>query len=149
MFFLFLRDALSGQIQELTFSEVESAAQAQHIEAIEYTLIGGDNFDLVKINGKMYDQHKTLYGGVVLFESIMRIDQAETLLITVENYGGVTNIIPKSGVTLWTVLLNLVPMILILVVLFIIFRNANSQNSKAFDFAKNRAKLNREKINYI
>ena len=143
--FLFLRDALSGQIQELTFSEVESAAQAQHIEAIEYTLIGGDNFDLVKINGKMYDQHKTLYGGVVLFESIMRIDQAETLLITVENYGGVTNIIPKSGVTLWTVLLNLVPMILILVVLFIIFRNANSQNSKAFDFAKNRAKLNREK----
>jgi len=143
--FLFLRDALSGQIQELTFSEVESAAQAQHIEAIEYTLIGGDNFDLVKINGKMYDQHKTLYGGVVLFESIMRIDQAETLLITVENYGGATNIIPKSGVTLWTVLLNLVPMILILVVLFIIFRNANSQNSKAFDFAKNRAKLNREK----
>ncbi len=143
--FLFLRDALSGQIQELTFSEVESAAQAQHIEAIEYTLIGGDNFDLVKINGKMYDQHKTLYGGVVLFESIMRIDQAEILLITVENYGGATNIIPKSGVTLWTVLLNLVPMILILVVLFIIFRNANSQNSKAFDFAKNRAKLNREK----
>jgi len=143
--FLFLRDALSGQIQELSYSEVENAAQAQHIEAIEYTLIGGDNFDLVKITGKMYDQHKTLYGGVVLFESIMRIDQAETLLITVENYGGSTNIIPKSGVTLWTVLLNLVPMILILVVLFIIFRNANSQNSKAFDFAKNRAKLNREK----
>ncbi|MBN2268689.1 MAG: ATP-dependent zinc metalloprotease FtsH [Acholeplasmataceae bacterium] len=143
--FLFLRDALSGQIQELTYSEVENAAQAQHIEAIEYTLIGGDNFDLVKITGKMYDQHKSLYGGVVLFESVMRIDQAETLLITVENYGGSTNIIPKSGVTLWTVLLNLVPMILILVVLFIIFRNANSQNSKAFDFAKNRAKLNREK----
>ncbi|MDY0338447.1 MAG: ATP-dependent zinc metalloprotease FtsH [Acholeplasmataceae bacterium] len=143
--FLFLRDALSGQVQELTFSEVENAAQAQHIEAIEYTLIGGDNFDLVKINGKIYDQHKALYGGVVLFESIMRIDQAETLLITVENYGGSTNIVPKSGVTLWTILLNLVPMILILVVLFIIFRNANSQNSKAFDFAKNRAKLNREK----
>ena len=143
--FLFLRDALSGQVQELTFSEVENAAQAQHIEAIEYTLIGGDNFDLVKINGKIYDQHKALYGGVVLFESVMRIDQAETLLITVENYGGSTNIVPKSGVTLWTVLLNLVPMILILVVLFIIFRNANSQNSKAFDFAKNRAKLNREK----
>ena len=143
--FLFLRDALSGQVQELTFSEVENAAQAQHIEAIEYTLIGGDNFDLVKINGKIYDQHKSLYGGVVLFESIMRIDQAETLLITVENYGGSTNIIPKSGITLWTVLLNLVPMILILVVLFIIFRNANNQNSKAFDFAKNRAKLNREK----
>jgi cell division protease FtsH len=143
--FLFLRDALSGQVQELTFSEVENAAQAQHIEAIEYTLIGGDNFDLVKINGKIYDQHKALYGGVVLFESIMRIDQAETLLISVENYGGSTNIVPKSGVTLWTILLNLVPMILILVVLFIIFRNANSQNSKAFDFAKNRAKLNREK----
>lgn len=143
--FLFLRDALSGQVQELTFSEVENAAQAQHIEAIEYTLIGGDNFDLVRINGKIYDQHKALYGGVVLFESVMRIDQAETLLITVENYGGSTNIVPKSGVTLWTVLLNLVPMILILVVLFIIFRNANSQNSKAFDFAKNRAKLNREK----
>ena len=143
--FLFLRDALSGQVKEMSFLEVQQAAQSQHIEAIEYTLIGGDNFDLVRINGKLYDQHKNLYGGTVIFESIMRIDQAENILIVVENYGGQTNIIPKSGVSFWTVLLNLVPMILVLVVLFIIFRNANSQNNRAFDFSKNRAKLNREK----
>ncbi|HRX45563.1 MAG TPA: ATP-dependent zinc metalloprotease FtsH, partial [Acholeplasmataceae bacterium] len=59
--------------------------------------------------------------------------------------GGTTAIGVRSGITIWTVLLNLVPMILVLVILFIIFKNANNQNSKAFDFAKNRAKLNREK----
>jgi cell division protease FtsH len=143
--FLFLRDALQGEVQELTTSEIQAAANLGHIESIEYSLIGGDNFDLVQVNGKIYDQHKALYNNIVGFERVMRIDEAAGILLIVDGYGGTTAVVAKSGITIWTVLINLVPMILVLVILFIIFKNANNQNSKAFDFAKNRAKLNREK----
>ena len=100
---------------------------------------------MVQVNGKIYDQHKALYNNIVGFERIMRIDEAAEILLIVDGYGGTTAVVAKSGITIWTVLINLVQMILVLVILFIIFKNANNQNSKAFDFAKNRAKLNREK----
>mgnify|MGYP001109492864 CR=1 FL=1 len=143
--FLFLRDALAGQVNDLTASEIQAAANAGHIESVEYVLVGGDNYDLVRISGSIYEQHAGLYDNMVLFERVMRIDQAQEILTIVDGYGGATRIVEKPGVTFWSLLINLVPIILIVVVLFIIFRNANSQNNKAFDFAKNRAKLNREK----
>ncbi|MBE0700554.1 MAG: ATP-dependent zinc metalloprotease FtsH, partial [Acholeplasmataceae bacterium] len=145
--FFFLRNALEGQSQELTISEIQTAAAAGHIEEINYELIGGDNFDLVQVSGKIYDQYKSnpLYNDIALFERVMRIDQAQDIFALVEANGGTTSIVPKSGITIWTVLINLLPIALILVILFFIFRNANSSNNKAFDFAKNRAKLNREK----
>ena len=145
--FLFLREALAEDVSTLSASEIQVAADAGHIKSIEYVLVGGDNFDLVRVNGVIYEQYKNLpmFSGTVRFESVMRIDQATEIFALVELRGGSTNIEVKSGITIWTILINLVPIILILVVLFIIFRNANNQNSKAFDFAKNRAKLNREK----
>ncbi len=144
--FLFLRNALEGQTQELTTTEIQEAATAGHIEEITYELVGGDNYDLVIVTGKIYDQHKDhpRYDGIVLFERVMRIDQAEAIFEIVGTTG-TTNIVTRSGITFWTVILNLFPIALFLVVLFIIFRNANSQNNRAFDFNKNRAKLNREK----
>jgi cell division protease FtsH len=143
--FLFLRDAFTGQVNDLTASEIEAAANAGHIESIEYELIGGDNYDLVTVRGLIYEQYVTSYDNIIMFERVMRIEQAQEILDTVEAYGGETQIVEKSGITFWSVLINLAPLILFVVVLFIIFRNANSQNNRAFDFAKNRAKLNREK----
>ncbi len=143
--FLFLRDAFTGQVNDLTASEIEAAANAGHIESIEYELIGGDNYDLVTVRGVIYEQYVTSYDNILMFERVMRIDQAQDILETVEDYGGDTQIVEKSGITFWSILINLAPLILFVVVLFIIFRNANSQNNRAFDFAKNRAKLNREK----
>jgi len=143
--FLFLRDAFTGQVNDLTASEIEAAANAGHIESIEYELIGGDNYDLVTVRGLIYEQYVVSYDNIVMFERVMRIDNAQDILEIVESYGGDTQIVEKSGITFWSVLINLAPLILFVVVLFIIFRNANSQNNRAFDFAKNRAKLNREK----
>lgn len=143
--FLFLRDALAGEVNDLTTSEIQAAANAGHIESVEYELIGGDNYDLVTVSGTVYEQYAPLYDDIISFERVMRIDQAQTVLDTVEAYGGTTQIIELSGLTFWSVIINIVPFILIIVVLFIIFRNANGQNNRAFDFAKNRAKLNREK----
>jgi cell division protease FtsH len=143
--FLFLRDALAGEVNDLTTSEIQAAANAGHIESVEYELIGGDNYDLVTVSGIVYEQYAPLYDDIISFERVMRIDQAQAILDTVEGYGGTTQIVELSGLTFWSVIINIVPFILIIVVLFIIFRNANGQNNKAFDFAKNRAKLNREK----
>ncbi len=143
--FLFLRTALEGEVQELTIAQIQTAASLEHIKSIEYTLVGGDNYDLVKVSGEIYEVHKNLYNGIASFERVMRIDDAQAILITVESYGGTTAIIARSGLTFWSVLINLIPIALVLVILFIIFKNANRQNGKAFDFAKNRAKLNREK----
>ena len=144
--FLFLRDALEGEVANLNATELTQSADLGHIETIQYTPVGGDNITLVQISGTFYPTtgSSSVYG-TISFESIMPLDQAQTIFEIVESKGGTTSIVPRSGITFWTVILNLVPLILVVVILFIIFRNANNQNSKAFDFAKNRAKLNREK----
>lgn len=144
--FLFLRDALQGEVAMLNVTELTEAANLGHVESLKYTPVGGDNITLVEIQGTFYkDSASATYYGTVSFEGVMPLENAQAIMLTVESKGGTTTIGVRSGITIWTVLLNLVPMILVLVILFIIFRNANSQNSKAFDFAKNRAKLNREK----
>ena len=144
--FLFLRDALEGEVANLNITEMTQAAEAGHIQKIEYTPVGGDNITLVQITGTFYaNSGSANFYETVNFEGIMPLEYAQDIFLTVEANGGTTSIKARSGVTIWTVLINLVPMILVLVILFIIFRNANNQNSKAFDFAKNRAKLNREK----
>lgn len=144
--FLFLRDALQGEVASLNVTEMTQAADDGAIESIVYTPVGGDNITLVQISGTFYQNSgaATFYG-TVNFEGIMPLEYAQNIMLTVESQGGTTSIEARSGITFWTVVLNLVPMILVLVILFIIFRNANNQNTKAFDFAKNRAKLNREK----
>jgi cell division protease FtsH len=144
--FLFLRDALQGEVATLNVTELGQAAELGHIETLKYIPVGGDNITLVEIQGTFYkDSASASFYGTVSFEGIMPLENAQQIMLTVESKGGETAIGIRSGITIWTVLLNLVPMILVLVILFIIFRNANSQNSKAFDFAKNRARLNREK----
>lgn len=144
--FLFLKDALQGEVATLNITELNIAAQSGDIESLRYTPVGGDNITLVEVKGTFYRNSDTAnFYNSDSFESIMPIEYAQQIMLVVEAKGGTTSVGVRSGITIWTVLLNLVPLILIVVVLFIIFKNANNQNSKAFDFAKNRAKLNREK----
>jgi len=143
--FLFLRSALEEPTQALSTLEITEAANQQDIEYFSYTLVGGDNFDLVNVSGVIKAASASNYGDIRQFTGIMRIDEADTIASQVELSGGTTEIVPLSGVTFWTVLINILPIGLFLIVLFIIFRNANNQNNRAFDFSKNRAKLNREK----
>ena len=129
--FLFLRDALEGEVANLNITEMTQAAEAGHIQKIEYTPVGGDNITLVQITGTFYaNSGSANFYETVNFEGIMPLEYAQDIFLTVEAEGGTTSIKARSGVTIWTVLINLVPMILVLVILFIIFRNANNQNSK-------------------
>ena len=79
--FLFLRDALAGKVNALTHSEIQAAAGLGHIESVEYKLVGGDNYDLVIVSGSIYKQYASLpiYDNVLLFERVMRIDQAQAI----------------------------------------------------------------------
>ncbi len=144
--FLFLRDAFQGQVAKLNYTEITQSANFGHIERVQYTPVGGDNLTLVKVEGVFYkgSGSAAIYG-TERFESILPLEEVLIVFQIVESKNGTTITSPRSGVTLWTVLINLLPIVLIIGVLFFIFRNANNQNSKAFDFAKNRAKLNREK----
>jgi cell division protease FtsH len=141
--FLFLRTALDEPVQTLTPQEIVEAKS--DIQTFTYELVGGDNFDLVIVTGVIKASSVANYDNIAKFEGIMRIDDADEVLTFVSINGGTTRIIPKSGVTFFTVLINFLPLVLFVGVLFFIFRNANSQNNRAFDFSKNRAKLNREK----
>ena len=141
--FLFLRTALDEPVQTLTTQEIIEAQN--DIASFSYELIGGENYDLVNVFGVIKSSALANYNNIARFEGVMRIDDADEVLAAVALSGGETRIIPKSGITFWSVLINFLPLVLFVGVLFFIFRNANSQNNKAFDFSKNRAKLNREK----
>ncbi len=141
--FLFLRTALDEPVQTLTTQEIIEAQN--DIASFSYELIGGENYDLVNVFGVIKSSALANYNDIARFEGVMRIDDADEVLAAVALSGGETRIIPKSGITFWSVLINFLPLVLFVGVLFFIFRNANSQNNKAFDFSKNRAKLNREK----
>ncbi|MFA5560787.1 MAG: ATP-dependent zinc metalloprotease FtsH [Acholeplasmataceae bacterium] len=143
--FLFLQEVFKGNVEEMSYNEIKIAAEQGYIEEFSYISVGGDNLDLVEVTGTLRPNSDPEFVGITRFKGVIRHDQATEIILIVNVFGGTTNIETRSGITFWSVLLNILPIILILAVLFFIFRNANSANSKAFDFAKNRAKLNREK----
>jgi len=145
--FIFMRNAFSGQTIELSTTELTTAAQAGDISSFYYEAVGGDNLDIVEITGTFFEDAISNYGDIQNFTGTMRIDEANTIMSIVESQSALaeTGILIQSGFSILTILIYVVPILLMVVFLFIIFKNANNQNSKAFDFAKNRAKLNREK----
>jgi len=144
--FIFMSNAFSGQSTTMSETAIAEAANNGDISSFYYKPVGGDNLDLVSVTGTFFEQAVSNYGGVQDFDGTMGIAQAQAIMSVVEqNALATTGVLLQSGFNLVTILVYIVPIILMVVFLFFIFRNANNQNSKAFDFAKNRAKLNREK----
>lgn len=144
--FVFMRNAFAEQSVELNQTELYAAANAGHISEYYYESIGGENQDLVEVTGSFYAQAVSNYGDAENFVATIRIDEANDIMAIVEqDTGATTDIIVKSGFDFLSIIIYILPIILMVVFLFFIFRNANSQNNRAFDFSKNRAKLNREK----
>ncbi len=145
--FMFMRNAFSEQSIPLTTTELYTAAEAGDISSFYYQPVGGENLDIVSVSGTFFEQSVQYYGNIQSFTGTMRIDEATDIMAIVEaeSSSAETGIKPLSSFDLITILVYIVPIILMVVFLFFIFRNANSQNNRAFDFAKNRAKLNREK----
>ena len=141
--FFFVRKAMNPMIENFSETKLIEAANNNHIQYFEYTPVGGDNLDLVRVTGYMFKEYQDLYGGKTSYEIIIRIDHAEDIRAIVEAAGGTTFIKAVSGITFWSLLLTFLPIIIMVVIFFFIFKNASGQNNKAFDFGKNRAKLSR------
>ncbi len=145
--FMFMRSAFAEDSQVLTENDLYTAAEAGHISSFYYQPLGGENLDLVSVTGTFFEQSVSQYGNIQNFTGIIQIDKAADIMVIVEQKSTTakTGVEPQSGFDLLSILIYIVPIALMIFFLFFIFRNANSQNNRAFDFAKNRAKLNREK----
>ena len=97
--FLFLRTALEEPVQTLSSSEIIAASQDVDIVYFSYELLGGENYDLVQVSGVLSSSSLAKYNDICQFTGIMRIDDADNVLKSVDISGGQTSIIPKSEVS--------------------------------------------------
>jgi len=144
--FVFMRNAFTEQPVELTSAQLYTAATNEHISELYYETIGGENGDLVEVTGVFFEQSAANYGDSTSFEAVVQVEDAEAVMKIVEaSPDTTTQRLVQSGFDFLSIIIYVLPIILMVVFLFFIFKNANGQNNKAFDFSKNRAKLNREK----
>ena len=114
-------------------------------KVIEMTITpaGGNNIMDYSITGKFEDEGEELPFEVLL--PITVVDE-EILHPSGDYYNKTQGIIKERLVTVnWLdILLIIGPIVLLVFLFFYLMRNAGSQNNKAFEFAKNRAKLSRK-----
>ena len=163
--FFFIRDALRPQV--LNISDVElntlieqstSSADPSPIKGISITphgnnpmngyIVTGQFADDFSFNGEKAGSPFILGGGGTI--SQRKVNELEELIYTHNMAKGTANqaqwiqyqgLTPYSGVTFWSVVLNLLPWIAIGLMIFFVYRNASNQNTRAFDFAKSRARV--------
>lgn len=128
--------------QTLNYNKFMANLEQGKIETMEITPAGsGGNATLVKITGTMKDNGETLKYSVVISEElsleVFSIIKDKNLNVTIK-YVQYTSVD-------WFSIISTVLLIggLIFLVIFM-FRGANNSNKQAFDFAKSRAKLNRQ-----
>lgn len=142
--FYFVRDALNP-IHEAKRNEVENVVINDQVLKYNYEFVGGDNGNLVTVTGELREGYS--FGGKkTIFTIVVPLEVAEDWLVIIDSNPGTSTMIKiKSGITFWSVLLSLLPIALSILFIFFIFRNAQGQNNRAFDFGKNRAKLSQSK----
>jgi cell division protease FtsH len=162
--FFFIRDALKPRVAEISYWELENMivegttdfTEPSKIAEIHITPASGYAANGFTITGKFSKDFA--YKDFPKGASFMVIGGQSELLKDrlVDRIGAHNNantvseiaysgIIPYSGVTFLSVILNLLPWIAIGLMLFFVYRNASSQNNKAFDFAKSRARVARKR----
>src|SRR5690554_3840526 len=143
--FFFLQSALSEKPVETNYSEIST--NLQYIAEYEFVHVGGDNGPLVYASGTFTENAPDILTKKRrTFKMTISFDQAMTLKNALDAGGQAkTRIVIKSSVNFWSILLNILPLAVAVFLLFVILKNAGNANNKAFDFAKNRARLNREK----
>lgn len=128
--------------QTLNYNKFMANLEQGKIETMEITPAGsGGNATLVKITGTMKDNGETLKYSVVISEEL----SLEVFEIIKKNNLNVTIKYVQYTSVDWFSIISTVLLIggLIFLVIFM-FRGANNSNKQAFDFAKSRAKLNRQ-----
>ena len=128
--------------QTLNYNKFMANLEQGKIETMEITPAGsGGNATLVKITGTMKDNGETLKYSVVISEEL----SLEVVGYIKDNNLNITIKYVQYTSVDWFSIISTVLLIggLIFLVIFM-FRGANNSNKQAFDFAKSRAKLNRQ-----
>ena len=159
--FFFIRDALKPKVASVDYVTIKDQFDQYDpntefgIEYINITPINGNEMNGFKVSGRFSKNHEYLNfgkGAPFVIQGGVLQDQVSELIQTINKhlidnanndnstlvFEGVT---PYSGVTFWSVLISLLPWIAIGLMVFFVYRNASNQNSRAFDFAKSRARI--------
>ncbi|MGI6787320.1 MAG: ATP-dependent zinc metalloprotease FtsH [Acholeplasmataceae bacterium] len=159
--FFFIRDALKPRVAELEYHELENMIiegtynleDPSKVAEIYITPISQYALNGYKVSGRFsrefqYENFRkgsgfVIVGGVLEKDVSKLIDRIGTHnnVNNADNQIAYAGIIPYTGITFWSVLLNLLPWVAFGLLIFLMYRNAASQNNRAFDFAKSRARI--------
>lgn len=136
--------------RSLTETELVDAINNHEVSSIVVEAVGGDNFNLWKIQGTFTEGNTPVgYSG---FELIIFGDRLNLLYDTVDTYNRANeatpialSFTPHVTVDFWNILTTILLVALPIVLVVILFRSMTAQNNRAQDFTKNRAKLSRSK----
>jgi len=130
---------------ELTQQDFWSYIENDKIDSMTITPAGGENNGFYYITGKYLNSDNE----EARYEIYLPVDTVNALILTPYNNGELNYNVKIEVETLttfeWGTLLSIVvPILLTVFLLIFLFRNAASSNNKAFDFAKNRARLTKK-----
>lgn len=132
----------ANKADELKSQDFWTYLDNKQIESMTIQPAGGNNSDDYYISGKYIDEngdisrYEIIYPKTVIDEKILTPGSQYYSLVN-------TNVVKLVTVNWIDILLIVGPIILLVIGLVFIFRNAGSSNKQAFDFAKNRARLSR------
>ena len=130
----FMLELSTGSFKEITYSElIEKVAS---IEEMSITPVGGDNTGAYEIKMILEEGKYLCY---------IPTEEALNSILNNEYLTGDVVFVPKTSNMFLSILVSFIPYIIIFIIIFFLFRNVGNSNNQAFDFAKSRAQLNRQK----
>jgi cell division protease FtsH len=144
--FVIVSNALKGDTRKIEYGELVSELDKGHISALSIEVVGGENYDMFTATGEFTLEYKNSHPSEkAKFTIVLYYDEVITIREICKENNITIDAKVKSSFNIWSFLLNLLPIIIMVVFIIIIFKNANKSNNQAFDFAKSRAKLSKNK----
>ncbi len=135
----------AGKPDELEQKDFWEIFKDNKIDSINVTPAGGENNGFYNITGEYINSK----GEKAKYEVLIPVEIFNDKVLTPKNegtleYNGVINIEPLKTFDWGSLLSILIPIVLTVFLFIFLFKNAASSNNKAFDFAKNRARLSKK-----
>ena len=119
---------------------LDSLNEETNIQEISYTGYSGDGFNgnLIKISGKFKQGYKySTFSAIIDREDFEQIKTASSII-------RINNPEPVSNFSFLSLIIQLLPLIIFGVLIFILLRSNAQSNNQAFDFSKSRARLSKK-----
>ena len=138
------RSLTKTKYETITYQQYQSAIVDNRVISATATPVGGENYNMFTIKGDYYETNEKTK--VIHYKITVTYDVYNDLVKDTEHPLEI-KLNTLSGNSFWDWVLYLLPYILLAVGLVIMVKMMSSAggNNKAFDFAKSRAKLSKEK----